>query len=124
MPGSEPTNYYDMYSSKAMAKHKAVLWPIIMDGQPYSWIDSPGTNLMFRILDPQYTLHTASFYRDLIGKVVLEYKIYWFLLFANNPPSTRSTPSPWRSLRPRCTTPTPSTSCLSSALSTQLVDAA
>ena len=60
-----------MYSSKAMAKHKAVLWPIIMDGQPYSWIDSPGTNLMFRILDPQYTLHTASFYRDLIGKVGL-----------------------------------------------------
>ena len=52
-----------------------------MDGQPYSWIDSPGTNLMFRILDPQYTLHTASFYRDLIGKVGLVEKIIGFYSF-------------------------------------------
>lgn len=97
MPGSEPANYYNMYSSKAMAKHKAVLWPIIMDGQPYSWIDAPGTNLMFRILDPQYTLHSATFYRDLIGKVGLEDKLNLVLLFANNNPSPRSTLSPWRS---------------------------
>ena len=87
MPGSEPAKYFDMYSSKAMAKQ--------------SWIDSPGTNLMFRILDPQYTLHTASFYRDLIGKVGFGRKNNRVLLFANNLPSTRSTSRP----------PTPSTSC-------------
>ena len=101
MPGSEPANYYDMYSSKAMAKHKAVLWPIIMDGQPYSWIDSPGTNLMFRILDPQYTLHTANFYRDLIGKVGLVEKNNWVLLFSNNPPPPDLHQVPGEAAQPR-----------------------
>ena len=69
MPNTEAPQSYPTYSHAAMAKHMAVLWPIIMDGQPFSWIDSPGTTMMFRILDPQYTLHTRNFYRDLIGKV-------------------------------------------------------
>jgi hypothetical protein len=49
MPDTESPQSYYTYSQTAMAKHKAVLWPIIMDGQPFSWIDSPGTNMKFRI---------------------------------------------------------------------------
>ena len=69
MPGTESSKPYSTYSSTNLAKHKAVLWPIVMDGQPYSWVDAPGTNMMFRIMDPDYTLHSSTFYRDLLDQV-------------------------------------------------------
>jgi len=70
MPGTAPEDTYDLYSTAAQARHKAVLWPIIMDGEPYSWVERPGTAMLFRILDPMYELHSATFYRDLLDDKV------------------------------------------------------
>ena len=45
MPGTAPGQTYDINSAAAKEKHKSVLWPIIMDGQPYAWVDRPGTTV-------------------------------------------------------------------------------
>ncbi len=73
MPGTAPASTYDMYSAAALACHKSVLWPILMDDQPYSWVEQPGTVMQYRILSPMYELHSATFYRDMIGKVTSIY---------------------------------------------------
>jgi hypothetical protein len=52
MPGTNPVTTYNAYGKEDVAKHKSVLWPIIMGTQPFSWVDCPGTNMSFRILLP------------------------------------------------------------------------
>ena len=60
MPGTNPDSTFDAYSATEVAKHKSVLWPILMDRQPFSWVDCPGTNMCFRILDPKYVLRSSQ----------------------------------------------------------------
>ena len=61
MPGNVSDTILDIYSDEALRRHKAVVWPIILDGQPFSWVDDPGTNILFRTLSPDYKLCSAAF---------------------------------------------------------------
>jgi hypothetical protein len=64
MPGTAPTNFYDINSAvrvRDLAHHH--------DGMPHAWVDRPGTAMHYRILDPMYELHSSKFYRDLIDQV-------------------------------------------------------
>jgi hypothetical protein len=55
-------------------KHKAVLWPVVMDLKPISYVNNPGTQMQFRLLDPSYVVLSSLFYRNLLDKVGLRHR--------------------------------------------------
>jgi len=63
-------------------KHKAVLWPIVMDLRPFSYVNDPGSQMQFRLLDPSYEVRSSRFYRNLVDKVGLTFRAGFETLFA------------------------------------------
>ena len=69
LPGSDARTHYEEGSSLNKTKHKAVLWPIVMDLRPFSYVNDPGSQMQFRLLDPCYEVRSGLFYRNVLDKV-------------------------------------------------------
>ena len=59
---------YDIHDIRAKDRHRGVLMMVIMDLQPWSFVNDPGFLYFSRQMDPHYRVASTTFYRDLLDK--------------------------------------------------------
>jgi hypothetical protein len=66
--GQSSSTTYDIHDQRAKERHKGILMMVIMDLQPWSFVNDPGFVYCAYQLDPHYKIASSSFYRSLLGK--------------------------------------------------------
>lgn len=59
---------YDIHDQRAKEKHKGILMMVVMDLQPWSFVNDPGFVYCAYQLDPHYKVASTTFYRGLLDK--------------------------------------------------------
>ena len=59
---------YDIHDQRAKEKHKGILMMVVMDLQPWSFVNDPGFVYCAYQLDPHYKIASTTFYRGLLDK--------------------------------------------------------
>jgi hypothetical protein len=67
--GQSGSTTYDIHDQRAREKHKGILMMVIVDLQPWSFVNDPGFVYCAYQLDPHYKIASCSFYRGLLDKV-------------------------------------------------------
>ena len=66
--GQAAGSTYDIHDQRAKERHKGILMMVIMDLQPWSFVNDPGFVYCAYQLDPHYKVASSTFYRGLFDK--------------------------------------------------------
>ena len=66
--GQAAGSTYDIHDQRAKERHKGILMMVIMDLQPWSFVNDPGFVYCAYQLDPHYKVASSTFYRGLLDK--------------------------------------------------------
>ena len=59
---------YDIHDVRAKDRHRGILTMVIMDLQPWSFVNDPGFPYYSSVMDPHYRVASRKFYRELLDK--------------------------------------------------------
>ena len=82
------TNKYDFHSEKAQSLHKSAFEMIVLDGQPFTFVNDPGFIRLCYQMDPRFELASDKYYRDKLEPVFQNVKSKLKALLEHQNPST------------------------------------